>query len=343
MAMDNIANSSTATEAEIINRSQFLWETKNIIFKHNGGAKYSNSVFSRRYDTYIFKGAGSKNQLKRYMATEKNYIIATQILDYKGFHQFIAFKSWIDVFDKYKHTAYDKRYIYEMILSDRPCKPYLDIEWNKTEDDDYNLDDFIIQLKNDLIHIFLTRYNKNISDEHIFITEAHKSTKYSFHVTITSKPILFVFDTNTKRTNNSAWDLHVALTELNPDYKNKIDEAVYSLDREMRCIYSTKFKEDRLFYPYKGARKPMVDNFTDYIITDISDNIQSIQTTYDNSSQNFHHKKSKNVNIKNKESDDFIIQRILELLRNFIHPTAVYTGVTHDNGYRFNYNDRTEP
>ena len=340
--MDNIANSSTATEAEIINRSQFLWETKNIIFKHNGGAKYSNSIFSRRYDTYIFKGAGSKNQLKRYMATEKNYIIATQILDYKGFRQFIAFKSWADAFDKYKHTAYDKRYIYEMILSDKPCKPYLDIEWNKTDDEDYNLDNFIIQLKKDLIHIFSTRYNKQINDEHIFIIEAHKSTKYSFHVTITSKPILFVFDTNTKRTNNSAWDLHVALTELNPDYINKIDEAVYSTDREMRCIYSTKFNEDRMFYPYKGVKKPMVNNFTDYIITDISNDIESIQTTYDNSSQIFHPKKSKNVNIKNKETDDFIIQRILELLRNLIHPTAVYTGITHDNGYRFTYNDRTE-
>ena len=334
----DIANNST--QEEIVNRSQFLWETKNISFKHNGGAKYSNSVLSRRYDTYIFKGVGSKNNLKFYMTSNKKYKIATQILDFKGFRQFIAFTSWIDAFDKYKHTAYDKRYIYEIILSDKPCKPYLDIEWDKI-DDDYNLDEFISQLKNDLIHIFLTRYKKHINDEHIFITEAHKSNKYSFHVTITSKPVLFVFNTNTKRICNSAWDLYVALIELNSDYKNKIDEAVYSMDREMRCIYSTKFNEDRMFYPYKGSKKPMVDNFTDYIITDISENIEFIETIYDNSSNVFSLKKTKNINLKSKETDEFIIPRILELLRNIVHPTAIYTGPTHDNGYRFTYNDRT--
>ena len=84
------------------------------------------------------------------MDINKEYKIATQITDKKGYRQFIAFKDWEDAFEKNAHTAYEKKYIYEMILSHNPCKPYLDIEWQRTEDE--NVDDFITQ----------KRYNSNL-------------------------------------------------------------------------------------------------------------------------------------------------------------------------------------
>ena len=46
------------------------------------------------------------------------------------YRQFIPFKSWNDCWTVYKHAAYNKRYLYEMILSDNYCKPYLILNGN---------------------------------------------------------------------------------------------------------------------------------------------------------------------------------------------------------------------
>ena len=44
----------------------------------------------------------------------------------------------------------------------------------------------------------------------------------------------------------------LCINELNYDlYKSRIDESVYSLDREFRCIYSTKYNQDRMFVPLR--------------------------------------------------------------------------------------------
>lgn len=107
--------------------SNLLWEEKFIIRDPKKGKGFCSITKSKRYQTHIFKGNGSKNQLKRYIFYNKKYKAIAQIIDQKGFRQFVPFKSWEECWELYKHERYDSRYLYEMILSDRPCKPYLDI------------------------------------------------------------------------------------------------------------------------------------------------------------------------------------------------------------------------
>ena len=243
---------------EIIKKvNKMIWDEKNIILEPKRGPNQCNVTKNIRFDVHIFKGTGSKNKMKRYMDTIPELKVVAQINDSKGFRQFIPFKSWADCWEKYKHTNYYKRYLYEMILSDKPCKPYLDIEWK------YELyqepDVFINRIKLDIIETFKIRYNKIITEDDFYITQAHKDkVKYSFHLTITTKDKLLVYKTNRKRENDSAWDLYIALVDKDKEYyENKIDGAVYSLDREMRCIYSTKFDQIRQLMPItnKGAWK----------------------------------------------------------------------------------------
>ena len=339
-------------------------EEKNIITEPHRGAHFCNVQKNKRFDIYVFKGTGAKSKLFRYLDTDdgKNLRIVAQINDTNGYRQFIAFPSWAYAWNKYIHTGYNKRFMYEMIISNptgnRPCcKPYLDIEWlyEKYQDPDT----FIQTLLADIKDIFLNRYHKVITDDEILISKSHKfNIKYSFHLTITPKDKLLVYKTNRHRHNNSAWDLYIALMEKNKDYYfDKIDGAVYTLDREMRCLYSTKFYNDisgesaRHLVPLVPCNKRFIDNYLDYFITNIDREYEYIKTPIykenycEDDFKKFKTNKFKGLKKYNeKETDNFIIIRILELLRQRIHQTAVYTGIVgEDHGYRFTYQDRSEP
>lgn len=345
-----------------------IWEERNIILHQKPGKNFEHVQKSSRFDTYVFKGSNSKNKMKQFMSDFPDNKIAVQINDVKGFRQFIAFPNWDICWIKYLHTAWNKRYLYELILSDKPCKPYLDIEWIKTSDV-INEYDFMLQLIFDIIHIFNSRYNLVITENNFFVTEAHNDTKFSFHLVITTNKQL-LFKTNKKKENNSAWDLFIALIELNDSYKNKIDGSVYSLDREFRTIYSTKFDQNRLFIPItideiknkkriSNVRKTsdFISNYYDYLITHSYDNIpiEFINTPFfvhplltPNNKYMIVTKKdtgTKTICPKNnytqKEPESEIIDRLIELALT-IHPTAIYTGRSGD-GFRFSYSDKNEP
>ena len=353
-----------------------IWEERNILLSQKPGKHFEHVQKSIRFDTYIFKGKNSKNKMKEYMLSNPENKIAVQICDCKNYHQFITFINWETCWSKYLHTAWNKRYLYELILSDKPCKPYLDIEWLKISDD-INEYDFILKLIYDIIQIFHSRYNLIITENNFFITEAHNDKKISFHLVITSSfksndviSNQFLFKTNKKKENNSAWDLYIALVELDNNYKNKIDGCVYSNDREFRTIYSTKFNQNRMFIPITisdiknkknsyQVRKTsdFIPNYFDYLITHLYDNIP---IEFINTPPLIHplltpHNKyivitdkeynTKKISVKNnynqKEPESEIIERLIELAIT-VHPTASYTGRAGD-GFRFSYSDRNEP
>ena len=86
-----------------------------------------------------------------------NFKVAAQIMDKNGYRQFIPFKSWSHCWDSYKHEAFNKRYLYEVILSDKPCKRQLDIECKTERSYNDKLLDFLNKIKSDLITIFQER------------------------------------------------------------------------------------------------------------------------------------------------------------------------------------------
>ena len=335
------------TQKKMIN--DILFEEKFIIHEPKRAKGFLSVVKSIRYGTKIFKGIGSKNSVKAYLSNKPELKIVAQINDQNGYRQFVPFKSWSECLDKYQHEAFYKRYLYEVILSDRPCKPYLDIEWKQENAyyDDHSK--FIQKITDDIIKIFYDRYNERINKESIFISSSHGDTKVSFHIVIThvTKNKYIAYRTNRKKTTNSAWDLYVALLQLDEKYyKDKIDESVYSLDREFRAIYSTKYGDIRQFLPIDQKKKKKIcDNILDYFITNFDKEPKYIntpiyvETKKHNNQTEFKFKGDHLLNVDEQN----IIDRLLELLQN-VHPTAFYTGKTADNnGYRFSYKDRLEP
>ena len=116
------------TPDKIKQLNKLVWEEKAIVYHPVKSKGFCNVNKNKRFGSWIFKGSGSKNILKQFLTFNPEYKCIAQINDFNGFRQFIPFKNWQDCWDAYVHTGFHKRYLYEMILSDNPCKPYLDIE-----------------------------------------------------------------------------------------------------------------------------------------------------------------------------------------------------------------------
>lgn len=231
------------------------------------------------YDSFEFTGNSAKKVAQLYVDTNDKHKIITQIMDnvqYNGKYKrrFVPFVSWDDCYEKHRNIDYNQRYVYEIIESSKPCKPYLDIEWNGDDNG------FLDTLCTDIIDMFRIRYGYNIGREHILITSASSGTKVSYHVVIhymhNGKQL--VFATNKKNGINSAYDLYSGLTTLKPAlYMERIDGLVYTEGREFRTIYSNKDPScSRPFMPLSGERD--VENFKDYLVTYYTNDVQVIET-----------------------------------------------------------------
>ena len=254
--------------------------------------KKATVKLNNRFDTYIFTGTGCKNLLRIFMKKtvdeeEYGYKRVVQILDEYDFRRFMPINNWRKFWKNYRSEPVRTRRLFEVILSDMPCKPYLDIEWKLTETQlelygsakDMDFSDFIQNLIDDIIEIFDTRYNIELDESNIMISSSHSVQKVSFHVVI-NKVIdgaTVTFHTNLRTESGSAWDLCDALIEKDEEaYLNKLDEAVYTTDREFRAIFSNKSTDFRPIEPYapqriklnRNSRVEMdVDDCLKYIIT----------------------------------------------------------------------------
>lgn len=310
-----------------------------------------------RFDSYIFRGRGCKNILRYYIDKHRSDISQmyggfVQILDDAGHRQFILMRSWDDLWDRYKDELLLHRKLFEVILSDRPCKPYLDIEWvcNSKRSIKSIENDFVKKITNDLKRIFNQRYGIEIEDHHLMITTSHKisrSTKLSFHLVIdcNDNGQHIVYRTNRKGYNDSAWDLCVALIESDPKYyEKKIDQSVYTLDREFRTIYSNKHNEYRPFIPL-GLNQPnksmplrKVKCFClSYLITSYGTNLKFITTPIININ---YYKKPINVQWEPCFYSDKKVMEYIDLLKP-VHPSAYFTGESNGK-YRFSYHNKDE-
>ncbi len=318
-----------------------------------------------RFDSYIFKGYGSKNILKYFIEKTKNekgygYNQIVQLLDDKGFRRFIPIRNWTELWKQYEDEPIKYRYLFEVIRSDQPSKPYLDIEWKREEGSKINhktidYTEFVNRLKKDVIGIFKSRYDVNLDNNNVLILTSHSIEKSSFHLIINKEyddGSTLVYKTNRKGYQNSAWDLWVALVELDEAYyEHRLDESVFSLDREFRAIYSNKTTNFRPVFPY--GKKSKINSTIEkkpekclkYMITYTSSDkytyidtpkLSSIKYLTECDDQYYNY-------LSNYQSiyPDPKINNIINLAR-FIHPTCIYTGKTSSNGYRFSYVNKTE-
>jgi hypothetical protein len=136
----------------------------------------------------IYKGINSKKKMLEKATTEKAYI---QYMDEKGYRNFTCMEDWKTALDKLPYYN-GKRFIYELILSSKPCKPYLDIE--RMVDRKPTIEEtaeFIGGLKKDIMRVFERRYGIKITADTIKILDSSKKKetqyKISYHVVITTK------------------------------------------------------------------------------------------------------------------------------------------------------------
>lgn len=319
--------------------------------------KYCIVTKNVRFDTYIFNGKGAKKILRYFMEKTKElkkygYTKILQIINSKSYRQFIPIKCLRKFWNSYKDESIKNRYIFEVIRSDKPCKPYLDIEWNTVNNNIRNkYTIFITKLKKDIKLIFQNRYNINLNDTNILISTSHSTTKVSFHIVI-NKYIddnLVVYETNKKGYSNSCWDLWIALVEHNSNYKNIIDESVYSTDREFRTLYSNKIKNFRPIVPYGTTIKAdtkvrlSTKKCLQYFVTYFDKNKFHYIITPELDSKYMVINKNYQYNIYSpKVYTDKKIKDLIKLIRPY-HETVVYTGETSCGaGWRFTYKDRNE-
>lgn len=320
--------------------------------------RYCSIIRNTDVETYIFYGIGSKKILRYFMEKTKNdkehgYNNIIQILDSQSHRQFLPIKCLKTFWNKYKNEPIKNRYIFEVILSDRPCKPYLDIEWkensNKTKNK-YKL--FIDKITNDLILIFSTRYNIPIDESNILISTSHSISKVSFHIVINKihNDKVVVYDTNKKGYSNSAWDLWHALTEHNNNYKKIIDESVYSTDREFRTLYSNKLKEFRPIVPYgtnvkeNSSIKLSTKKCMLYFVTHLTDDkLYFIKTPVTDGKYMVINKKNIYDICPQKFYTDEKVKELIQLIKPY-HETVEYMGTSPcGKKWRFNYRNKEEP
>lgn len=305
----------------------------------------------QKLDYMIFKGCGSKDIAKYYMKKSGDKYLV-QLYDENGYRRYVPIANWRTFWLSSKYERVGKRYMFEMILSHKPCKPYFDIEWESDNAQTRDYSKVINTLCNDLIDIFDKRYNIDLDLDDIKISSSHKTNKASFHITI-HKIIdnkIVMFDTNKKGFRNSAWDLWGAMIEKRKNYKKILDGAVYTRDREMRTIFSNKNDDFRPFIPYCHN-----ENITSETLLDKNDTLKWLKylVTYMPTIHYHSIKTPKNDHYaqycQNRNYDNLIpqiysdskINKIHNLAKS-VHPTSQFTGISDNGGYRFTYADKNE-
>jgi hypothetical protein len=230
---------------------------------------------NNRFNTFMFSCHGCKNLLKIFMKRTINdpnfgFKRIVQILTNNGYRRFIPINNWEQFWLSYIDEQVCTRRLFEVILSDMPCKPYLDIEWKldkeyiKLNGPAKKLDftDFVNKLVQDIIEVFAERYYIDIDKHNVMIASSHSDVKVSFHVVINKiiDGTTVTFHTNLKTEHGSAWDLCKELLKKDKNYINKIDEAVYTTDREFRAIYSNKTNKFRPIQPYAPTKVKLSKN-----------------------------------------------------------------------------------
>lgn len=245
----------------------------------------------------------------------------------KGYRLFYSFGKWYDVYDILPMYN-DKVYAYEIIKFGKPCKPYLDIEYDNLFDivkDDSQIKSYKVEfchtLKQNIVNIFKNSYAYELTPEYIFISDSSAMIddkyKLSFHVTITT-PDQVLYDTNTHYGKNSAFHLAKLLSEK-AEYTDFVDLNVYTKDREMRLLCSWKSSNDlRQLLPISHDTIYTKNMVSKYIITwyNLNKPYKILETP-----QELRKRNNRNIPIKNSivtHKNNSEVENLLELIFKYV-------------------------
>jgi P4 family phage/plasmid primase-like protien len=243
-----------------------------------------------------------------------------------------SLETWVLAWEKLKALPENENVFHELIIGDRPVKPYLDIEWYQEKYPELMSDRVIMDIKDAIVSIFKDEWGTIIRERDIYIASCHRKKtegyKYSYRLIISTHPTLAFFNTNTasylaKRVKQRCE------TKFSGDV---IDMSVYKKLQNMRLIGHSKAGE---YIPMQ--KRNAGEDDMEFIITNIDPEYTVIQVPEQKDTL---YKSIKNVSGTGFD-DPETVEHILEKIHT-VHPTAKVDRI--DNNFmQLNYSDRTEP
>lgn len=210
-------------------KSQLTKEAKFGIYKY-GHKDVANSLFNPRSNP-LFK---KLNMLE--LDHEKGVFSFEK--DKNGKRFFFIDKYW-DIYQLYR--TLNKPHVYEVIVEDRPCHLYFDVEYHFDEHPDCDGDGIVNKLINTVYERLHQVFGIDQSSKcELIHLDATSPTKFSRHLIFRSDHFCF------KNNRHVSTFVHNEILS-DPELSLLVDPAVYSRNRNFRCVWSTKYANDDLY------------------------------------------------------------------------------------------------
>ena len=172
---------------------------------------------------YHYFNRENENSLLSRETISPDDLIVCQQLQTRRYTKFDSFAS----FSRFFHTLpEDEKCFYEMLLPEKPRKPYFDIDMGRSEITDHSEKDFLRMVKK-AISDMLAKEAK------ILIFSSHTPSKFSYHIIVDSfilqsqKELVVFFER--------------VLERIEDRYKQFFDKSVYKSVQQFRIVGSHKF------------------------------------------------------------------------------------------------------
>ena len=197
------------------------------------------------YGTVWYPGNGAKALMKQHAAVlSAQCELATRDPD-SGCRGFMCYPTWVDAVKNLVGLEGGLRlHLNELIAERRPCKPYLDLDLDLetcSMPEGWTQDTVVVRTERAILRIFLEDFSIELNPSSFVWMESHRADKFSMHLVVSSHRPQWVFAENHKWNPEGAIQLALRVVHKDPDLAPFVDLSVYSRDREMRMVGSTKF------------------------------------------------------------------------------------------------------
>ncbi len=192
-----------------------------------------------------------------------------------GYHNFGCYATWEEAARHLERLAPQDRHVFEIIQQGRPCKPYLDIDGDTLPPGCETLEAIVARTQDLVRRVFAEDYHiPALPDEAFVWTHSPNQAKMSLHLVVSTHAPQYVFRSNHQSDAHGAFQLMQRLRTLDPDGVGKlVDGAVYSNDREMRLMGSSKLsKPQSVLAPLRAGVA-----LRDATITWLDDDVEPIE------------------------------------------------------------------
>jgi hypothetical protein len=161
----------------------------------------------------------------------------------RHFRRFTYAPSWPIAIERLERVPSSQRHAYEIIRYGKQCKPYLDFDL-KNPTEEWTETQIVSILEKLVLQIFREEYNVVVTSDALKWSSGSRPGKISLHCVVSTHEPQYVFATNRAGEPGSAYSLAFRLRQhlaiVAPELVDGVDKGVYSRDREMRLVGSTK-------------------------------------------------------------------------------------------------------